>query len=400
MSKAGVGFIASSPRSNLRIIDADSDYISVNAIKAVCQACPKLVFLNLRSDNFPHRRRKISGDEAVKVIVQSCPLIQVLPLDNWPLNDAAMDSLASIHTLTEFYLGDNVVHVMSSLAIQGVLQSNSNLVNIHLTGEFVDDSLVRCIGSHCRNLKKLHIELETFTFLTDPAFQDLFRGCPLLVNVELDLLEGVLSNTTLAAIFQCCRQLSILKLATNSSMIAVGGEYVLDSSYPSLTELRVNLDAVEDTALLSIFTHCNNLRHVSLADCDLVTDAAIKVLAHCCPLLDNLRIETCSMVTIAGTLEVAAQCTRLTHLSLISQQINDELLTQLSLNCISLNTLMLQIYDGVVTEVGMAAVADRCKHLKTFLLTASGFGRETEMLLILECMNAKTLYRHIKFIVR
>ena len=399
ISEMGLELITSSPyKSSLRVINTDVGYPSLNEIKAICQTCPKLLILDLRCVDFSDRHDTISGDEVVKTILQCCPLIQMIPIENWPLTDAAIDSLASIHSLTKLSLGDNAD--CSSLAIQRVLQSNPNLSYVHFTGEFIDDALFSCIGNNCGNLKILYIELEIVSTLTDLAFQDLFRGCPLLVNVELDLLEGVLSNTTLATMFQSCRQLAILKLATDSSPSDIGGEYVLDNCYPSLTELKVNFDAVADSALQAIFTHCTGLRHVSLEDCHQITDETIKILARSCPVLDTLCIQACSLVTLAGTLEMATHCTSLSTLNLISQHISDELLIQLSLHCTSLNTLMLQNYKGVVTEVGIAAVADRCTRLESFMLTANSPGRESEMLLILERMNAKTLYPHIKFIVR
>ena len=397
INKEGLKLIASSPCCPyLCIINADIGHLSLDILKTICQACPNLLALNLRTlfSDFSNRHGNISGDVAIRTILQNCPLIQMLPeSETWYLTNSAMDSLASIHTLSVLSLGNNAA--CSSQSVQRVLQANPNLARIGLCGPYVDDALLRRIGNCCGNLKYLNVEIEC-TAVTNQALEDLFRGCPLLVDVRLALSDGVMSNTTLTTLFGSCRELSVLHLSTSyysSSPTALGAEYIFDNGYPSLTMVSLSYNAVADMALRTIFTHCHGMLDVELDDCDHVTDETIKTLARSCPLLGTLRINTCPMVTVAGVLEVASRCTHLISLDLSDIHINDQLLIQLSINCPSLNTLMLQIYDGVVTKVGIAAVADRCTQLTLFILTGNGIVRTIEQ------MNANTLYPHIKFVV-
>lgn len=170
--------IASSPCApSLRIIDAEVSYNAVEAIQAICQACPNLRSLHLRDCS-----ADIDGDEIIETVVQHCPLIEALPT-SCELTDTAFNALANIHTLKELQVsaGD-----CSSEAVQRVVRANPHLTLVRIKMPIVDDALVRCIGDYSGNVTSLNLlqaggtPSQSINTVSNHARLDLFPGCPQL----------------------------------------------------------------------------------------------------------------------------------------------------------------------------------------------------------------------------
>lgn len=89
------------------------------------------------------------GDEIIQCVVHYCPFIEVVSTSGLNLTDIGVNTLATIKTLKELKL--NPQCIVSSSAIQRVLQANISLVEVHLLGAYVDDALVNSIGNYCGN---------------------------------------------------------------------------------------------------------------------------------------------------------------------------------------------------------------------------------------------------------
>ena len=190
--------------SLLRVVDANVDDSSIDAIKSVCRACPNLRILNLMniSDILP-------GDEVIQTIAQYCPQIEKLSTEYETMTDAGLDALASIHMLSHL---DIYTYRSTSATVQRVLRSNPllTLLIIYIAG--VDDALVRCIGNYCGNLNKLKLYPSSSpTLLSYSCLLELFKGCPLLESFALYQRNGV-STAALRAMFEHCPHLTELVL--------------------------------------------------------------------------------------------------------------------------------------------------------------------------------------------
>lgn len=164
---------------SLQIIKAQVDDNALEAIRAICKACPNLRSLSLCNDHF-----ETKGDEIIQTLVQHCPFIETMSSsisEPWELTDAGLDALATIHNLKNLEL---YAYDCTSAAIQRVLQSNPQLTFLHVYREAIDDALVRCIGRCCGHLTSLQLSLDSsgpsFVSLNNACLIDLFRGCPLL----------------------------------------------------------------------------------------------------------------------------------------------------------------------------------------------------------------------------
>ena len=344
---------------SLQAIHAKVDDNAIEVIQSICRSCPNLIVLDIVLE-FP-----FDGDHVIMTAVKCCPFIEVLPTRSLQLTDASLKAMSSIHTLKQLCIFDDC----TSAAVGLVLQSNPDITCISLGGFFIDDDTVRSISRCCVYLKSIDLDLlpaRNYLALSDEVLADLFRCCPLLEWFELHQYVA-LSNVTLSALFQNCPHVD--SLATDSVIPSLDQDPIICTYFPNLTNLWVNNGGVTDSVLQDIFTYCTNLREVHIHSCSHVNDVNIAVLAQTCTSLDFLYLECCSNVSIAGLLEVATHCDSLTVLLLQGMPVSDEVLFQLSLNCLDLTKLgLLCCYGGPVTEAGMIAVVEGCPGL-TFTIT-------------------------------
>lgn len=384
--KAVMHIVASACRPSLTTINVWID--SLKAIESLCRACP-----NLRSLHIWNKIVDTHGDEVTQIVVRHCPLIEVLATD-WTLTDAGLNSLSTLHTLSELSLCTDAT--CTSAAVQRVLSANpTTLVTVKIAIYDIDDALVRCIGKHCRNLKSLELYLDKKSpYLSNETSLVLFGGCPLLQSFYLDQ-SGRVSNVVLRTMFECCHHLTELDIDDNAffdAPLPVGGP-VLYSPYPCLTKLKVTCDCITASALHDIFTYCTNLRDVNCDCCDQVDGGILKTLIQNCRCLCTLYLRGCTNVTMAGVLEVATHCPTLKSLTLKFMPISDDVLIQLSLSCPNLTSLDLSFWDGEsITEAGILAVIERCMHLSSLTIC----GSLVEVLLsTLDLAKLRQSYPHI-----
>lgn len=151
------------------------------------------------------------------------------------------------------------------------------------------------------------------------------------------------------------------------------------------------------SALRDIFTYCNNLREVTLINCNHVADDTVRTLARSCTHLDSLNVVDCKNVTIAGMQEVAIHCSNLTKLLLLRMAISDEALVpvQLSLHCRGLTGLCLfHCKDGPLTEAGLVSVLESCTGLTSLTITDDML---ESLMPTLDLTKLRQLYSRVQF---
>ena len=378
---------------SLRIIEAQVNDDSFEAIKRICQACTNLTLLDLYYFN-----DEVS-DDFILAPIQYCPLVEVLPTRSIRLTDATLNGMASIHTLKQLRISGD----FESAAVQRALQSNPGLTLISIDKtDNIDDALVGCVGRYCGSLTSLKLLGEQSLTLNNETLLMLFHGCPLLESLEL-YLQGGVSNVALRALFESCHNLQVLLLCKGDSnptaVQSLTSEPVLTAPYPSLAQLRIISDGtIDNQAFRDIFTYCLNLEGVDLRRGIQVTDKLIKLLVSNCRKIEFLNLALCLNVTVTGILQLATRCTSLTTLNLFVMPMNDEILIQLSLTCRKLIRLnIFNCYGGRITEAGIRAIAEACTSLSCFNL-----GGTTAATLdpTLDVAKLERLYPRIRFDIR
>ena len=369
-------------------------------IQSICKACPNLTTLRLMLPS-----SNINIDEVILTAARYCPMIEVLPTAS--VTTLGVDALATIHTLKELRLSSPG---FTSTAVQSVLISNPRLTDISLAGEYIDDSLVRCIGRHCGNLRSISLlkdSPENSVVLSISVLYEFFCGCPLLEVVELSPL-GENPTDTLRALFEYCHNLTDLVIYTGSqsnvSLLPIVAEPVLYTYNTSLTMLRIGAlnmgpSASWDRSLRDIFTYCIHLTSIYLACCIHVTDEHITLMTQNCCKLNSLELISCDNITIVGMLYVATCCIHLETIDLTNMTVNDEFLMQLSLHFTSLTSLSIRCHKAVgvaysITEVGIHAVLQGCTGLS--FLTVHGKMVES-LYSTLDLPRLGQMYTHVEF---
>ena len=381
--------------ANLRIIDAKSiDYDSRDEVKAIFKVCTNLSVLRDSSQAYYHT----SGDDVIITAVQHCPSIEVLPTHVWHLTDVAMNALSTMHTLKELKLFA-YFKSCSSAAIQRVLQSNPLIQSLDLEGSLIDDALVKCMSKYCGNLKRLELTKLRYFGISTQDYIDLFRGCPLLKECKLEE-PGGMSSEALTALFQYCPHLTSLDLRWYTSDTTQVGHPVLftptTTATPSLTKLKIYGRCLSYNALRDICTYCINLQKVSLFNCVHVTDDMIKKLVQYCNKLKVITIGTCDHVTLTGLSFIATYCTTLTGIRLSKLPINDNVLILLSTYCYKLDAISLESCEGVITELGILSIIDKCIQLTCMRISCI----DLKITPMIESMIRGEVYKHIDFDIR
>ena len=350
--------------SSLRTVISRSSVITAATVSDLCASCP-----NLRIFYHGSNYSKSSEDDIILAVVQGCPHIEAVCSVNRGITDAAINILSTIATLKMFKV---FLQHLSSMSIHRVLRANTNLTELYLDGEYVNNYLVNSIGIYCRNLIKLELASQpSSSSLTDTTYLTLFRGCPQLIVFKIQQPHSI-SDTSLRVMFQHCQHLQELRFNMRIREEEVAGANyipILGAYYPSLTSLEVLNDGLPDLALRDIFTHCTNLTRLILHNCRLITDNTIIILAQNCTSLKGLDLSRSDKdatistlkLSVASILEVLSHCTKLTVLKLEQMPVNDEVLTRLSLSCPDLKRLFITRCDGVITEAGVATInTDKC----------------------------------------
>ena len=382
----GLQLIASLCGLSLRVIDASVTH-DVDILQTICKACPNLRVLNLGCTVVGE-----PGDGIIQAAVQYCPNIEVVPSDpRWRLTSAGIDPLATIHTLREL----TAIHVTNtSESVQRVIQANPHLTKLFVFGPLVDDALVNCIGRCCVNLKNIKLTPMPETSLSEQALITLFRGCPLLMSVNMNLRS--MSNAALRAMFHYCRGIFDLDLGLNNLAVSTTGqadEPVFDTDYPSPMMLMIHGRGFKDSVLRDIFTHCTSLIAVAMNGCVELTDETLITLARSrCGQLSAVELSGCVKVTAAAVNEVVTQCIHLMLLKLGDVTLTAEVLAGVS-NLLLLQILELNDCKGPIAEEAVVLIATRCTSLCQFKVS----GYKGKITPTLERMRKGELFDHTNF---
>jgi hypothetical protein len=243
--------------------------------------------------------------------------------------------------------------------------------------------VISLVASHCSQLRKIY----TRTGLVDDDLAALGAGCPALTTV--DTMSAEVTDAGLLAI------------ARNGALRALHMEgclQVTDEGLQAVVSLCPHLESVDitscedlitDSTLIALGQHCRNLRKLKTGY-TYVTEEGLEAIAAGCPLLENLDVSACMVgpaieaiarncpllrVLIVSEVEVPTEamlalaecCPLLEELGLCGcPEFGDEEITALVGGCPDLQRL--DIKRTAVTEVGLCAIREHCKKLKHITL--------------------------------
>ncbi len=249
-----------------------------------------------------------------------------------------------------------------------VLKLCPALESLNLGNLLITDELLGRIAESCPTLLSINLGKKE---CRNPSYSNVMNGCELITNDGLQALAN-------------CPRLASLNLK-NRFMVTDEGACFIAATLPHLALL--NLDActkLTDRGLRTITKSLKNLDSVNLSGCLKITDLGFLCIAGDCPDIVSLNLAYTN-ITDTGWSVIAGRCRkirsldlsccRLTHESLLtipatftalaslklghSENLTDDVLLSLALNCKQLRVLDLVWCKGV-TDAGLLAVAQGC----------------------------------------
>lgn len=262
------------------------------------------------------------------------------------------DSLASIAAanrgLKEF-LYFNSAFPLNDSALTRILQNCRSLEKLCLLAQGLTQVSLLCIMK-CKDLKSLELHY----FPSDGQGLAMFdlRG----MRLTDFLLRGV-TDLKLETLMHSNNQLERINLNGCSVQNSKGFSAVGNSS--NLQILDLSCTTVDDLSLITIASGAKMLRHLNLAWCRNIS--SLKVLSNF-KALEYLDVTNCNFVTDEGLHFLAASCSKLSHLCLISTRITDDGLSHLA-SCSLLRSLEIYYCNGVQGP-GLVTIALSCNWLQ------------------------------------
>ncbi|KAK4268497.1 hypothetical protein QN277_025148 [Acacia crassicarpa] len=346
------------------------------------------------------------GDLGVELIAIKCEELRCLDLSYLPITDKCLPSIFKLQHLEDLVLEgcfgidddnldvykqgcrtlkkldisgcQNITHVGLSalisssgcleqlnladgspvtLALADGLSKLPKLQSIILDGCLVTTFGLKAIGSSCMSLKEL--SLSKCLGVTDEALS-------FVVSKQRDLRKlnitccRMITDISIASIASSCTSLTSLKMES-CSQVSREAFILIGQQCHSLEDLDLTDNEIDDEGLKSI-SSCAGLSCLKLGICLNITDRGLSYVGKCCLKLKELDVYRSTGITDAGITAIACGCPELEMInSAYCIAITDNSLISLS-QCHKLKTLEIRGCT-LVTSVGLAAIANKCKQL-------------------------------------
>jgi len=177
------------------------------------------------------------------------------------------------------------------------------------------------------------------------------------------------------------RKINIAALTIENSYLTDHGLLGLCRNYNNLQSLNISRCVhITDFSMIEISRSCNNLRSLTIYECDNITDTSINEIARSC---NNLQLFDISSdnITDSSLIAIARNCNNnIRSLSIWNcNKLTDITMFEIAKNCTQLQTLGI-IYCHNITDSSMIEIARSCNNLRS--LTISGYGNITDATMI------------------
>ncbi|XP_054783339.1 F-box/LRR-repeat protein 3-like [Prosopis cineraria] len=244
-----------------------------------------------------------------------------------------------------------------TLALADGLNKLAMLQSIILDGCLVTSSGLMAIGNSCISLKEL--SLSKCVGVTDEALS-------LVVSKQRDLRKlditccRMITDISIASIANSCINLTSLKMES-CGLVPREAFILIGQRCHSLKDLDLTDNEIDDEGLKSI-SSCAGLSNLKLGICLNITDRGLSYVGKCCSKLKELDLYRSTGITDSGISGIARGCPELVMINAAyCTAITDSSLLSLS-QCSKLKTLEIRGCT-LVTSIGLAAIANKCKLL-------------------------------------
>ncbi|KAF8976878.1 hypothetical protein BGZ46_007883 [Entomortierella lignicola] len=261
-------------------------------MRFVSQHCVNLKALTLRFCQM--------SPSSLDLLCNGIPRVQYLTFDLCPgVNTTSLASrLARLPSLTHLEInahkqdrgsGDWRENDMAFMLTQCLLLKQLKIVGADLSHVHLFE-----VQRHPTALRLEDIQLVS-TFITENALKNLLGKSPNLFR--LILLHNANKNSTVQAIAENCPNLRSLELK-NSKSIATSAFDSVFKGCPLLTNLDISHTLIYDSVILTLAHNCHSLRVLDLKGCSRITHIAFLELMSTLKHLQYLCVEECTKLKI------------------------------------------------------------------------------------------------------
>lgn len=297
-------------------------------------------------------------DVGLNFIGNGCPSLKVIDVSRCDLvGSSGLLSVIKGHSgLSQLSMGNCLSELSESLLHS--LKDMKNMNSFEVDGARVSDSFFQILSINGKHL--LEIGLSKCLGVTDGGISQLLDGCVNLKILNLTCCHSI-SDAAILAVANSCKTLHSLKLES-CNLITEKGLRQLGLCCLQLEELDLtDCGGVSDTGLRSL-SRCSELICLKLGLCTNISDEGLFYIASNCTKILELDLYRCTRIGNCGLAALSIGCKKLMKLNLsYCNKVTDKGMEHLS----HLEELSKLEMRGLlkVTNIGLTAVASRCKKL-------------------------------------
>ncbi|XP_066448080.1 F-box and leucine-rich repeat protein 13 isoform X2 [Eleutherodactylus coqui] len=272
--------------------------VNEEAIRAICEGCPALLYLNLSHTDITNTTIRVMSryllnlqylsvaysrkftDKGLQYLGSGKGCHKIIYLDMSGCTQISVDGFRYIANGCDAlqHLKINNMFTLTDHCITTLLEKCQNIVSISLLGSpHLSDSAFKILA---QGRKLVKIRIEGNSWITDGSIKAISRSNPNLNHIYITDCQKI-TDIGLKALASL-KNITVLNVADCIRISDPGVRQVVEG--PSGNKIRelnlTNCLRVSDLSLLRIAQKCHNLNFLSLRFCENVTDSGIELLGN------------------------------------------------------------------------------------------------------------------------
>lgn len=301
--------------SSLEIIDTDSSGMTSDGLQSLVKARPSIQvlkcnieegdvdsFLECVGTHCTHLRvlvvetgEEIAGAEhaAVIALVQGCPLLEELDIDEYSPNDDVLYTLSEhCPRLKRIDTYKYESAAFTDLGLIAMSRGCPDLTQLHLhDAPDIADATILSFAEHCHKLDSF--ALSNNQLITSPAMCALLKANPGITAIEVTSCT-LIDDKLILAIAQHCPKVKLLRVL-GCQRSSAESLYTLARGCRSLVDIFIVNSTITDAFVDILTHHCMRLRTIYLSDCPNITERTLATLLESGKHLTSIVISFCAL---------------------------------------------------------------------------------------------------------
>ena len=233
---------------------------------------------------------------AVIALIQGCPLLQELDLDEYSPSDDVLYALAEC---CPRLMGLNTfLYEPAGFTDRGLVALSRGcpgLTQLHMhDAAGITDEAIMSFAEHCRKLES--IALSNNRLVTSEAMCALLKANPGITAMEVSECT-LLDDNVILTIAQYCPRVKLLSMFS-CQRLSIESLYTLARSCRSLHEVSIADSTITDAFISLLTQYSKGLKSIDLSECPNITEHTLVTLLESGKHLTHIYIDECALYAI------------------------------------------------------------------------------------------------------